>query len=95
VTYRLLRQRDEFRIEYQATTTAPTVLNLTNHVYFNLAGAAANTLAGHRFRIAADRYLETDAARADRRHAGRQRHAVRFPPRRQRACAAAVGARRL
>ena len=63
VTYRLLRQRDEFRIEYQATTTAPTVLNLTNHVYFNLAGAAANTLAGHRFRIAADRYLETDAAR--------------------------------
>lgn len=63
VTYRLLRQRDEFRIEYQATTSAPTVLNLTNHVYFNLAGAAANTLQGHRFQIAADRYLETDAAR--------------------------------
>ncbi|MYM23325.1 galactose-1-epimerase [Duganella sp. FT135W] len=63
VTYRLLRKRDEFRIEYQATTSAPTVLNLTNHVYFNLAGAAANTLEGHRFQIAADRYLETDAAR--------------------------------
>lgn len=63
VTYRLLRQRDEFRIEYQATTTAPTVLNLTNHVYLNLAGAAANTLADHRFQIDADRYLETDAVR--------------------------------
>ncbi|EEF25139.1 aldose-1-epimerase, putative [Ricinus communis] len=63
VTYRLLRQRDEFRIEYRATTSAPTVLNLTNHVYLNLAGAAANTLADHRFQIDADRYLETDAMR--------------------------------
>jgi aldose 1-epimerase len=63
VTYRLLRNSDEFRIEYQATTSAPTVHNLTNHVYFNLAGAAANTLQGHRFQIAADRYLETDAMR--------------------------------
>jgi aldose 1-epimerase len=63
VTYRLLRKRDEFRIEYQATTTAPTVLNLTNHVYLNLAGAAANTLEDHRFQIDADRYLETDAVR--------------------------------
>ena len=63
VTYRLLRQRDEFRIEYEARTTAPTVHNLTNHVYLNLAGAAANTLEDHRFRIAADRYLETDAMR--------------------------------
>ncbi|MYM68916.1 galactose-1-epimerase [Pseudoduganella sp. FT55W] len=63
VTYRLLRKRDEFRIEYEAKTSAPTVLNLTNHAYFNLAGAAANTLQGHRFQIAADRYLETDAVR--------------------------------
>ncbi|MRX09986.1 galactose-1-epimerase [Pseudoduganella sp. FT25W] len=63
VTYRLLRKRDEFRIEYQATSSAPTVLNLTNHVYLNLAGAAANTLRDHRFQIAADRYLETDALR--------------------------------
>ncbi|MYM36800.1 galactose-1-epimerase [Duganella sp. FT94W] len=63
VTYRLLRDSDEFRIEYQATTSAPTVHNLTNHLYLNLAGAAANTLEGHQFQIAADRYLETDAAR--------------------------------
>lgn len=63
VTYRLMRNSDEFHIEYQATSTAPTVHNLTNHAYFNLAGAAANTLEGHRFQIAADRYLETDAVR--------------------------------
>lgn len=63
VTYRLLRNSDEFRIEYEARTTAPTVHNLTNHLYLNLAGAAANTLEGHSFQIAADRYLDTDAMR--------------------------------
>jgi len=63
VTYRLLRKSDEFRIEYQATTSKPTVHNLTNHLYINLAGAAANTLQGHQFQIAAERYLETDALR--------------------------------
>jgi aldose 1-epimerase len=65
VTYRLLRKRDEFQIEYRATTSAPTVLNLTNHVYFNLAGAAAGVegMETHRFQIDADRYAETDALR--------------------------------
>lgn len=63
VTYRLLRQRNEFRIEYAATTDAPTVLNPTNHVFLNLAGAGAHGLAGHRLRIAADRYAVTDARR--------------------------------
>jgi aldose 1-epimerase len=63
VTYRLMRQRNEFRIEYTATTDAPTVINPTNHVFFNLAGAGAHGLAQHRFRIAADRYAVTDALR--------------------------------
>jgi aldose 1-epimerase len=63
VTYRLLRKRDEFQIEYGVTTDAPTVVNLTNHAYFNLAGAAANDLSTHRFRIDADRYAETDGNR--------------------------------
>ncbi len=63
VTYRLLRKRNEFRIEYAASSDAPTVINLTNHAYFNLAGAGSSGLATHRFEIRADRYAQTDAKR--------------------------------
>jgi aldose 1-epimerase len=65
VTYRLLRYRNEFHIEYAADTDSPTVINLTNHGFYNLAGAAAGAagLATHRFMIAADRYAVTDAKR--------------------------------
>ncbi len=61
VSYRLLRARNELRIEYRAATDAPTVLNLTNHAYFNLAGAGNAGLDTHRFQIAADRYAEVDS----------------------------------
>ncbi len=47
-------------IDYEATTDAPTVLNLTNHAYFNLAGAG--TVMDHAIAIAADRMLPVDAA---------------------------------
>lgn len=56
VTYRLLRKHNEFWIEYAAVTDAPTVVNPTNHGYFNLAGAGAKGLASHVFTIRADRY---------------------------------------
>lgn len=61
VTYRLLRKRNAFHIEYQAQADAPTVINLTNHGYFNLSGSG--DLATHTFRIHADRYVLTDALR--------------------------------
>ncbi|MBB3220505.1 aldose epimerase family protein [Pseudoduganella umbonata] len=63
VTYRLQRASDEFSIEYAARTDKPTVLNLTNHGYFNLAGAGSGGLQTHRFCIAAERYAVTDEQR--------------------------------
>ena len=63
VTYRLMRHENVFRIETTATTEAPTVLNPTNHVFLNLAGAGTHGLASQRFTIAADRYAVTDALR--------------------------------
>jgi aldose 1-epimerase len=63
VTYRLLRRRDELRIEYAATADRPAVLNLTNHGFFNLAGAGSAGLATHAFQVNADRYALTDAVK--------------------------------
>ena len=63
VTYRLLRRSNEYRIEYQAVTDAPTVLNLTNHGFFNLGGAGSGALDAHTFQIEAERHVVTDAVR--------------------------------
>jgi aldose 1-epimerase len=46
------------RIAYAAVTDAPTVVNLTNHSYWNLAGAG--NAGGHELRIAASRYTPVD-----------------------------------
>lgn len=47
-------------IQYTATTDAPTVINITNHSYFNLNGHASGTVLGHRLQMDAPSYLETD-----------------------------------
>ena len=49
------------RIAYEAVTDAPTVLALTNHSYFNLAGSG--DAGGHELRIAASRFTPVDADR--------------------------------
>ncbi len=49
----------EVRIDYSATTNAPTVVNLTNHSYFNLEGEDAWSVEHHLLTIEADEYTPT------------------------------------
>ena len=60
VTY-ALTDANEVRLRYAVHTDAPTVVNLTNHSYFNLGGNGAGTVDRHRIAIAADHYLPVDA----------------------------------
>ena len=59
VTYHLT-DNNEVEINYHAITDKPTVLNLTNHSYFNLAGAGDPSVGDHLLTINADYYLPTD-----------------------------------
>jgi aldose 1-epimerase len=59
VTY-VLTNANELRIEYTATTDKDTVVNLSHHSYFNLAGAGAGDVLNHVLKINAERFTPVD-----------------------------------
>ena len=56
-----LTNNNELKITYSATTDKDTVINLTHHSYFNLAGEGNGDILNHRVLINATRFLPTDA----------------------------------
>jgi len=62
VTYKLTDD-NELVMDYAATTDKPTVLNLTNHAYWNLAGAGSGDVLDHVLTLDAESYLPSDKAK--------------------------------
>lgn len=56
-----LTNDNEIKIDYKSVTDAKTILNLTNHVYFNLKGAGEGSITSHDLVLNADYFTPTDA----------------------------------
>jgi aldose 1-epimerase len=62
VVYKLAADKNDLTIDYTATTDKDTVLNLTNHSYFNLAGAGSGDILGDVVTIHASKFTPVDAS---------------------------------
>lgn len=61
VIYTLYEDIDDLDIDYYATTNKKTILNITNHAYFNLSGDFKRSILEHNLLIKASRFVEIDA----------------------------------
>lgn len=61
VTVKYTLTGGDLRIDYSATTDKPTVLNLTNHSYFNLSGQGNGTILQEQLKLNASRFTPVDA----------------------------------
>lgn len=57
----ILTQNNELKIDYTAVTDDSTVINLTNHAFFNLGGAASGTINNHQLTIYGSKYTPVDS----------------------------------
>lgn len=60
VIYSLNNNNNELRIEYYGITSEKTVLNITNHTYFNLLDGGASSILNHKLQINASYYTPVD-----------------------------------
>jgi aldose 1-epimerase len=58
----ILTPEGELIVEMEATTDAPTIVNLVNHSYWNLAGHGSGSIRDHELAVEADRYVPVDEA---------------------------------
>ena len=72
----MLNQNNALGIAYQATTDAPTVVNFTNHTYFNLAGEGSGDIYDQKLAI------NSNTFQPDRREPDPDRVRTRWPARR-------------
>ncbi len=56
----ILTNNNELIIKYEASTSKPTIVNITNHSFFNLNGEGNGDILSHKMKIYAEKYVETD-----------------------------------
>jgi aldose 1-epimerase len=57
----VLTENNELKVEYKAVTDKPTLVNMTNHAYFNLNGEGNGNILDHQMKVNAEKYVESDS----------------------------------